>query len=126
MQPLWSLGANHSQPVANASTSNHLKQAEPGNHNMRAHVRRYSRPALDVDFGFVALASLRLTSGGLRREHARAANDPWARMPVECQNLGPPRATCRLQAEPNLRTRKCRDETGPEKEMRALSIEGLA
>jgi hypothetical protein len=38
----------------------------------RANVRRYFGPALHVDFGSVALASLRLTSGRLGREHGRA------------------------------------------------------
>jgi hypothetical protein len=36
----------------------------------RPNVRQYFGPALRVDFGSVALASLRLTSGRLRREHA--------------------------------------------------------
>jgi hypothetical protein len=36
----------------------------------RSDVRQYFGPAPRVDFGSIALASLRLTSGGLRREHA--------------------------------------------------------
>src|SRR6266516_6409545 len=35
----------------------------------RPNVRQYFGPALRVDFGSVALASLRLTRGRLRREH---------------------------------------------------------
>jgi hypothetical protein len=61
--------AQHSQPPP---TSCHPQRPSPRPHDEPAYVRRYSRPALHVDFGFVALASLRLTSGGLRREHARA------------------------------------------------------
>jgi hypothetical protein len=39
-------------------------------HDQSADVRQYSGPALRVDFGSIALASLGLTSGRFRREHA--------------------------------------------------------
>lgn len=82
-----------------------LQQSPCAPHAAGANVRQYFGPAPRADFGSIALASLRLTSGGFRREHAGPPERALARRRTRA-----PRASGGLRSRgPREPVRRCRE-----------------